>query len=432
MHAELIAYEGFDYTAGTILGPNDLIGEGELGNGWEGVWIRSRNSTPSGYAPLQDGSLSYTDAYGSTLITSGNHVLVSGQTMTEGGQNTTVGRDLAGLESTPGSVYYISFIAQRLGDPVDMSNAYWDTLDPPGYIYGTNAYPRAAGVRFLPDAGNNKLSALVGRFSNQPTGVWTLAGEALTGDNDIESDVPLTETSFIVVRIEYFDGGPGVDSGGNPIDVIGTTVSLWVNPENLKIETAPVGTATPVDEDLGDQPVLWGIDGIGIEGNNESVTPEGFVTRAVSKIAVDELRIGTTWDDVTPSEGGSSPMWAHYPIQPDGSSVDTGGLVGWIDYSGSDFVFSYSLGKYIYMPQAYVSTLGAWFFILGESTPQSGESLWAGYSKDAEGYVDTMGLLGWIWVGPQGYIYSFDLGKYIYLPEEFVISSGAWAYAGVE
>lgn len=429
-HAELIAYEGFNYSAVSILGANDLLGQGSIGDGWEGVWIRSRHSTPSGFSPLQEGSLSYTDARGNALVTSGNHVLVSGQKMSEGGQNTTVGRDLTGLEATIGSVYYISFIAQRRGDPVDMTNPHWDTLDTPGYPYGTNAYPRASGVRFLPNAGSNDLSGLIGRFSNQPTGVWTLAGDALTGDDDIESEVPLTETSFCVVRIEYYDGGIVNDAQGNPVQLIGTNLSFWVNPSNLNHESAPIGTGTPLDNDL---PVLWEIDGIGIEANNESITPEGFVTRAASKIAVDELRIGTTWEAVTPHVAGSAPMWAHYPIEADGISIDTGLLIGWIDdFFDSDFVYSRLLEKFVYIPEESVSPSGAWFFISGDSTPSAGDGLWAGYALDAHGWADTGDLLGWIWIGPQGYIYSYDLGKYIYLPESLVAAEGTWAYTNGE
>ena len=57
------------------------------------------------------------------------------------------------------------------------------------------------------------------------------------------------------------------------------------------------------------------------------------------------------------------------------------------------------------------------------STPK-----WAGYDVDELGWVDTTPWLGWINVGQGDYVWSINLGKYIYLPEEFVSESGAWSY----
>ena len=54
---------------------------------------------------------------------------------------------------------------------------------------------------------------------------------------------------------------------------------------------------------------------------------------------------------------------------------------------------------------------------------------WAGYPKRPDGYVDTTPMLGWIWVSDAtDYVWVVNLGKYIYLPEDFVGPSGAWAY----
>ena len=122
-------------------------------------------------------------------------------------------------------------------------------------------------------------------------------------------------------------------------------------------------------------------------------------------------------------------MWAHYPIEADGSSINTGRLIGWIDdYFDSSFVYSRLLEKFVYMPEDFVSPAGSWFFIPGESAPVSGDGLWAGYVVDAHGWADTGDLLGWVWVGPQGYIFSYSLGKFVYLPESLVSPGGTWAY----
>lgn len=55
-----------------------------------------------------------------------------------------------------------------------------------------------------------------------------------------------------------------------------------------------------------------------------------------------------------------TPTWAGYPIAPDGHSVDTTPLLGWIDITHGDWIWSYALGKYIYLPENNVSSSGAW------------------------------------------------------------------------
>lgn len=58
----------------------------------------------------------------------------------------------------------------------------------------------------------------------------------------------------------------------------------------------------------------------------------------------------------------------------------------------------------------------------------SGTAMWAGYPVDELGWTDTTPWLGWINVSQGDYIWSINLGKYIYLPEEFVSEGGAWTY----
>jgi len=55
--------------------------------------------------------------------------------------------------------------------------------------------------------------------------------------------------------------------------------------------------------------------------------------------------------------------WAGFDIEPDGSSVFTGDFLGWIDITADPFVYSYSLGNYIYLPEASVLDAGAWVWV---------------------------------------------------------------------
>jgi hypothetical protein len=64
-------------------------------------------------------------------------------------------------------------------------------------------------------------------------------------------------------------------------------------------------------------------------------------------------------------------------------------------------------------------------------TYTEGFGLWAGYYIESDGRsVFTDGFLGWIDISGGEWIYVYDLGKYIYLPEENVTEAGGWAWIG--
>lgn len=63
-------------------------------------------------------------------------------------------------------------------------------------------------------------------------------------------------------------------------------------------------------------------------------------------------------------------------------------------------------------------------------TTADSEPMWASWPLVDGDLVNTEAFLGWLWVGsPTGYVFSYSLEKYIYLPEENVSEAGAWAYA---
>lgn len=55
--------------------------------------------------------------------------------------------------------------------------------------------------------------------------------------------------------------------------------------------------------------------------------------------------------------------WADYPVEGDGSSVNTEGFLGWIDISQAPWIYIYSLSKFIYLPEENVGTAGGWSFV---------------------------------------------------------------------
>jgi hypothetical protein len=54
--------------------------------------------------------------------------------------------------------------------------------------------------------------------------------------------------------------------------------------------------------------------------------------------------------------------WADYPVEGDGVSVNTTDFLGWIDISQAPWIYSYSLGKFLYLPEENVSSAGAWAY----------------------------------------------------------------------
>ncbi|MEX0327022.1 MAG: tetrathionate reductase family octaheme c-type cytochrome [Puniceicoccaceae bacterium] len=58
-----------------------------------------------------------------------------------------------------------------------------------------------------------------------------------------------------------------------------------------------------------------------------------------------------------------SDYWAGYPVTPE-KAVDTGAWLGWMNVTYGDWVYSYSLGKYLYLPEAGVTEAGAWTYIM--------------------------------------------------------------------
>jgi hypothetical protein len=55
------------------------------------------------------------------------------------------------------------------------------------------------------------------------------------------------------------------------------------------------------------------------------------------------------------------PDWAGYPMDPQGN-VDTVDWLGWLNVASGDWVWSYSLSSYIYLPEGNVATGGAWTY----------------------------------------------------------------------
>src|SRR5512133_2579345 len=154
--ADLIAYEGFDYAAGSDLSFQNG------GFGWSTAWgTNSSGTTIAGNmlgAGIKAGNLSYTDLAGNSLVTSGNSLFMTGTNGTS-----QPFRTLNTVVGTNGGSAWVSFMAYRSGTPTN------NTLQP------FNPYPRGANVSFYNTnseriAVGNSSGSVSNLFSIVPTG----------------------------------------------------------------------------------------------------------------------------------------------------------------------------------------------------------------------------------------------------------------------
>lgn len=414
--AELLVYEGFDY---------DVFSSIEFQNGgigWNGGWgwrnsFDGKGSVILNGSEVLEGSLAYGD-----LQTSGNHVKLYGDL----GQLELARRMASVIPGTDGTSTYISVLGQRVG-PLASTEfkpdgvTSWDnpeTEEIETYPYGDNLYPRGASLRFWSDTNGEKLG--IGNFSNQQTNEWMVYGSGLLNP----SGVSFTEApAFVVVRIDHKGDETVADS-----------IYMWVNPDlsvGDDISAAQVQLPDVYDINDPEAPVdmsrlSWISPYVGHASGD----------RPYAELLLDEIRVGTTWNDVTPSGsgnggGGEEPdTWAGYPILNAEMDVNTEGLMGFVNVEKAPFIWSYGLGTYVYVDEAAISTSGAWLYIYNLSGVEApgGETTWAGYPIIDGEFVNTGTFMKYLKVNGDPYIYAFGVESWLYMPQNYVSAFGAWAY----
>jgi hypothetical protein len=362
--AELLVYEGFDYTseASQSGAPNLLLDELDGGLGWAGAWARPTVSDRSDEATVETGSLGYTDAGGYALETVGGHAYLRGMASTDttSGLNTKVRRSFASTLGTgSGQTVYLSLLMERTGEAVDPTQDPWtDTsIFPNGYPYGTNLYPRGASAVLLESKTGFDDSIRLGTLSDEPVDQWSLIAES----SHYDSGIPLSQSNFIVVRLDYgSESHPNIR--GNMIEYVTTQATIWVNPEDLVKEDRGAGVRLALRKDLVD-PFQAVLEGIGLEAGNDTYF------RPVAELRADEIRIGETWDDVTPVVGGKPPIsvetryWSGLEVNAEGF-VYPGERLGWLWIDHAPWVFSAKLDTWLYLPNETLPENADWFYAL--------------------------------------------------------------------
>lgn len=258
--AELLAYEGFNYERHQWTeGSNDAEGLTGLdgGFGWGGTWEETETKmngiatdsadfadSPTWTAGARTQALSFTDSEGRRLITSPGQVRTSTQRA-----SWTV-RPLARPLGEPGETIWISFLAQA---GIDGDNYSFLSFD------------------FHPTDNGHQVARL-GRINSDPTPThW--GWQTTYGKDKWGAPGPLTtESVMYLAKFVY------------PEDVTqNVDISIWFNPE-LGSETE---LGAPDEVTFAHNPAdIRVLNSVALYGRNS--------------IDFDELRIGTTFDSVTP------------------------------------------------------------------------------------------------------------------------------------
>jgi hypothetical protein len=292
--ADLVAYEGFDYPAGSSLA-NQTGGFGwRAGSAWTLGGSADNNQ-------IIAGSFTYDDGFGNIVTTTGNRVHSTGNGVADGlpgspngNQSQSPFRRLATDFGTSAGTTWMSFLALRTGQPA--TTPFVDGE-------GNNFYGRAFGVQTFYNSdpastAQGSEGASVGRATagaNEPAGTpndtWALVYHGNIANTKASSDDFLTPTKanstadFLLVRFDHVNGV------SNPYD---DSMSVWVNPrlDNEALLGAPQMTFGPgafseVDRDLAFNVVR-------IFAGNISSGVDNY-----GSVQVDELKIGTSYNDVT-------------------------------------------------------------------------------------------------------------------------------------
>lgn len=252
LHAELLAYDGFNYSAGNVNGDSG-------GTGWNGAW---NSSTSPVYAAVVTGTtLSYT---GGSINIGGSGSALS----ITGGSDGALNRSFLGTAS--GSEIYFSFLFQAVAGSGDEFSHFYLGDSPDRFNSG--------GIGdFYSAAGDARFGA---RVNNG------------TADTTTASSLSYTlGTTYLLVGRLSTDGATGA---AGEID----HVQLWVNPTSLVPGTA----SATVDASTGLSLAAFDV------FSTRTVNFAG-----TDQILIDELKIGTDFASVVtavpePSVAGLAAM----------------------------------------------------------------------------------------------------------------------------
>jgi hypothetical protein len=255
----LLSYEGFDYPSGdSVVGKNG-------GSGFSQAW---QLNSSGGVFTNRGASLSYTDAQGNRLVTTGGSLFLQGA-MVDAANSAAAqpNRSLSYARGTnagaiDGVTTWVSLLAVRQGP---ITNFF------PGDVY-----PRSANMSLY----NNTTEKLGIGNTTPANGAASNVVTILPGGiNPRASAIPYSQTNLIVVRIDHV-AGAALDNA-----------YLFVNPP---LGSAPALTDAATNS-IGEFDFSFNRIRPFAGGDRSTASSSPY-----AELILDEIRIGETFADVTP------------------------------------------------------------------------------------------------------------------------------------
>ena len=296
--ANLLAYEGWDYTAGgTFIG-------GTGGTGFSSGWLVNGGNVNNSIALT--GSLSYSDGFGHTLLTTGNRGFITADG-TATGDNILNGalsqssplRPFSfsrGLDGTTVSTW-ISVLALRTGIPNPTPAA-----PPNDFLYGRAVGPAQffyQSVATATTAGNEHFGFGRGTQSSETDtslahDTWAVVQQGNANASKVSNvNMASAPADFLLMRVDHI--GSTVNDLANA-----DTLRVWINPA---LGSVPSDASADIVFNANEFAAALGVNRdfifnkVRMFAGNVQTTPSG---RSYGSLEMDELRIGESFADVTP------------------------------------------------------------------------------------------------------------------------------------
>lgn len=173
------------------------------------------------------------------------------------------------------------------------------------------------------------------------------SGYDLSGSTDAKINFNLSTAGFGVKKADGTTAWPALTaSGGATASHLITTSTEWV-----------LGDGTPTGEFREAPGAPFDVETSGTQSVNFQYDGSSAVVIAFGGYNTDYLVDNVSIVKAIPGAA----TWGGYEITED--YVDTGSFMGWLGIADDPWVWSVSIGRFIYMPEAYVSETGAWTYV---------------------------------------------------------------------